>query len=810
MKNTHFKIILPHLKAIVVFLLISVLYFSPEIFEGKTVLGQDSRGGTGQEITEHYEKTGETTRWTNSQFSGMPTYQMSPSYKPNDIITLLKNLYRLYLPAPVSFVFMMMLGFYILLIVFGARSDIAILGAIGYAFSSYFFIIIEAGHIWKVLTLAYIPPTIAGIVLTYQKKYLLGGILTALFMTFQISSNHVQMTYYSMFIVGAYVLYALVDNWKQHTLPIFFKAAGICCLAIWIAVMINLPNLYHTWEYSKETIRGKSELTHDAANKTDNGLDRDYMVQWSYGIGESWTLLIPNTKGGATGYIGNNEAINKIAPQYRQAIAQQNHYWGDQPFTAGPVYAGAFFMTLFVMALFLLKNKLKWYLLGAFIITLFLSWGKNFMAFTNLFADYFPMYSKFRTVSSILIVAELIIPLLASLMLIELIKNPSILKEKKKEVYISFALTGGIAFLFALMPGVFFNFLSEAESINFLPQASQNPQVGAVINALEEVRMNIFRSDAWRSVVIIGIGGILLWLYSKKQLKGNLFVGALIALCLIDLWSVDKRYLNANSFIPQQKARNISSFFPKSPADIEILKDNDPNFRVFNTTSNAFNESATSFYHKSIGGYHAAKLRRYQELIDHHLVKGHTNVFDMLNTKYFIVAGTNNQPQAQRNPHAMGNAWFVDSIQWVNNADEEINALTNLDIATTAIIDKRFRSVLKDNLITKDSASHIQLTSYLPNELRYRTTSATGGLGIFSEVYYPHGWKATIDGKEVPIVRANYILRSIYIPAGEHEIVMTFKPASVGITQTIAYCGMFLLLGLVILYISRLKRNSKT
>lgn len=807
MKNS-FKIILPHIKAIIVFLFISVLYFSPEIFEGKTVLGGDSRSGAGQEVAEHREKTGEISRWTNSQFSGMPTYQISPSYTSNTIINHLKNLYNLYLPTPVNLLFIMMVGFYILLLAFRAQSNIAVLGAIGYAFSSYFFIIIEAGHIWKVLTLAYIPPTIAGIVLAYQRKYLLGGIITALFMTFQISSNHIQMTYYSMFIVGAFVLFTLIESRKQHTLPDFFKATGMSCLAILIAVMINLPNLYHTWEYSKETIRSKSELTHNSANKTNNGLDRDYMVQWSYGIGESWTLLVPNTKGGATGYIGNNDAINKIEVPYRQAVAQQNHYWGDQPFTSGPVYAGAFFMTLFIMSLFLLKNKLKWYLLGVFIITLFLSWGKNFMAFTNLFADYFPMYSKFRAVSSILVVAEIIIPLLASLMVFEIVKNPSIVKEKKKEVFLSFFLTGGIAFLFVLMPKVFFNFLSEAEAESFLPQASQNPQIGAIIHALEKVRISIFQSDAWRSVVIIVIGGILLWLYSKKQLKTNLFVGMLITLCLIDLWSVDKRYLNANSFIPRQKARTISSFFPPSPADIEILKDHDPHFRVFNTTSNSFNENSTSFHHKSVGGYHAAKLRRYQELIDYHLSKGHANVFDMLNTKYFIIAGNNNQPQAQRNPNALGNAWFVDHILWVNHADEEISALTDLQAATTAIINKRFESVLKDKQTAKDTASSILLTRYLPNELHYKANSATGGLGIFSEIYYPHGWKATIDGQEVPIIQANYVLRGIYIPAGEHEITMTFKPASIAITQNIAYCGLFLLLGFVFLYIKCL--NTKT
>lgn len=801
MKKLDIKIILPHLKAIVIFILISFLYFSPGIFEGKTVLGGDSRGGPGKDVNEYFEKTGEISHWSNNLFSGMPSYQLAPVYQSKKFTIEARNLYSLYLPVPVQYVFIMLLGFYILMLVYGARTDIAILGAIGYAFSSYFFILIEAGHIWKLLTLAFIPPTIAGLVMTYRGKYLAGGLVLTIFLAFQIVSNHVQMTYYSLFIVAAYVIYAFVCHLKKHTLPKFFKASAVCCVAALIALALNLPNLYHTWEYSQESIRGKSELTHDVHNKTDNGVDRDYMVMWSYGLGETWTLLIPDVKGGASGYLGNNEAIKKAPPQFQQVLAQQNQYWGDQPFTAGPVYAGAFFVTLFVMGLFLLRTKLKWYLLAVLLITVFLSWGKNFMWFTNLFADYFPMYAKFRSVSSILIVAEFIIPFLAILMLIEIVKDPRILVEKKKEVWISFGLTGGMALLFALLPGVFFNFLSTEEANAYLPQAAQNPQISAFIESLENLRMSIFRSDAWRSVIIIAIGGILLRLYVLKKLKTGLFVGLLIALCLIDMWGVNKRYLNEKSFISRrQVVQGPTAFYPKTAANLEILKDTTLHYRVFNTTVSSFNDATTSVYHNSVGGYHAAKLRRYQELIEHHLSKGNMDVFNMLNTRYFIV-GKGGQPTAQYNPNALGDAWFIQNIQWVDNADEEINALTNFNPAITAIADKRFQNQLPEQISVWDSAATITLQRYVPNEFVYHSSSSQDGVGVFSEIYYPHGWTATIDGQPVEISRVNYVLRAIPIPAGEHEIVFTFKPQSVKVTEEIAYAGIFLFLLFAGLYL---------
>lgn len=786
----HFlKPILPHLYAIIVFVAISVAYFSPEIFENKTILGHDSRQGTSQEITEYGAQTGKTIRWTNSMFSGMPTYQIAPSYESSSFINALSRVYSLFLPAPVSYVFILMLGFYILLCVMGARSDIAILGAIGYAFSSYFFIIIMAGHIWKVLALAYIPPTIAGMVLIYRERYLAGGLVMALFLMFQIKSNHIQMTYYSCFIMGAYALWVLSESIRMHKLADFAKATGVCVAALLLAVSVNLSNLYHTWEYSQESMRGKSELVDaDAANQTANGLDRDYMTQWSYGIGETWSLLIPDVKGGATAPIGREEA--QAAPaQYRQIIAQQNHYWGDQPFTSGPVYVGAFFMTLFVLSFFLLPGRLKWYLLGALLITVFLSWGKNLMWFTDLFADYFPMYSKFRSVSSILVVAELIIPLMAALAVVEIVKNPAVLKEKKKALYISFGLTGGIALLFALAPNLFFNFLSEQESQNFLPQAAQDRQIAVFVGALEEVRMHIFSSDAWRSVIIIAIGGLLIYLFARKTLNQNLFVIGLILLCLGDMWSVDKRYLNSEQFIPKRSTQDFAAFYPQSPADRAILQDKDPHYRVFNLTTNTFNDGATSFYHKSIGGYHAAKLGRYQELIERQISTGNEEVLNMLNAKYYIVPGENRQPQAIPNPEALGNGWFVEEIKWVKNANEEMSALDHFDPEKTAVVDERFASVFEGKNVVPDSTAQVKLTSYHPEELHYTVTSRQGGVVVFSEIFYPHGWKASVDGIETAIARADYVLRAIYVPAGTHEVVMTFHPTSIKTTETIAWCG---------------------
>jgi len=812
MKRINYKPFVPHIVAVLIFIAVSFLYFSPDIFQGKIIVGHDSRPGNGMDINAYAKETGEVSRWTNTLFSGMPSYQISQNYESLNILRDVRGVLGLQFPVPVGYVFVMLLGFYIMLLVFGARTDIAILGSIGYAFSSYFFIIIEAGHIFKLLTLAYIPPTIAGIALAYKGKYLAGGIITALFLALQIVSNHVQMSYYFLFVIAALVIYEFVKSYKDKTLAKFVKASAVLCVAGFIAVSINISNLYHTWQYSKETMRGKSELTHDLENKTKSGLDRDYIVQWSYGIGETWSLLIPNAKGGATNYLGNNaDALKKATPAYRQNIAQQNAYWGDQPFMSGPVYAGAIFVLFFVMGMFILKSRIKWAMFAVFLLTVALAWGKNFMWLTNLFIDYFPMYAKFRAVSSMLVVAEFIIPFIAILALIEIVKKPEIITKNKKKIYVTFGITGGFALLFAIAPGIFFNFLSDAESDAFYSQAKQNPQVLDFIESLKNVRQSIFTADAFRTVAFIAGGGLLLLLFVKRKIKSQIFIILLAVLCLGDMWSVNKRYLNSSKFIPKAN-NNVSSYFPKTEADIEILNDSDIHYRVFNTTKNSFNESETSIYHKSVGGYHAAKLRRYQDLIDFYLIKGNMNIFNMLNTKYFIVSGSDKKPIVQRNYNAFGNAWFIDSLRLVNDANEEIAALGELDVASVAVIDKSFENFVKGKSIIKDTASNITLTVYKPNELHYKSSSSEDGFVVFSEIYYPYDWVATIDGVQSDIVCVNYVLRGLFVPAGEHVIEFTFRPKSVPKTEAIAFFGLIALglsiVGYFVVPRLRKKKNS--
>lgn len=788
---------LPYLVSVLFFVILSVVFFMPDIAEGKVLFQTDTMQGigVGQEGVAFREKTGEITRWTNSLFSGMPNYQITPSYAPSVIVRFLENTYRLWLPSPASLVFIMLLGFFILLITLKVRWYLAVIGAVAYAFSSYFFILIEAGHLWKFITLAYIPPTIAGILLVYRGKYLVGASLAALFATFQISSNHVQMTYYSLFIILALVVCECIAFVKEKRLAEFFKASGILAIAAILAVAANAPNLYNTYEYSKETIRGLSELAHpeNVAKSGLAGLEKDYITQWSYGLGETWSLLVPDVKGGSSVYIGQDKDLLKEVPQqYKPVIAQQMRYWGDQPFTSGPVYVGAFVLALFILGCFIVKGPLKWALLSATILSVVLAWGKNFMPVTEFFIDYFPMYNKFRAVSSILVIAELCIPMLAILTLKEIVENPGILKARKKYVFFTLEITAGVSLLFALFPGLFFSFLSDQEQAAFLPQAQGNPQVQEILGYLESVRQSIFTADAWRSFIIVCLGAGLTYLYATLRIKKYTYIVAIGALILCDLYLVDKRYLNSESFVPK---RQLTNPFPMTEADKEILQDKDPNFRVFNlSVQNPFGDAVTSYYHKSIGGYHAAKLRRYQDLIEHQLSKGNPAVLNMLNTKYFIVSGEDGKAQAQYNAQALGNAWFVSDIQWVGSAEEEMKALDLFNPLDTAVIDTRFKTTLGDiPALAKTPGDTIRLTSYKPNELTYTANSVNGGLAVFSEIYYPKGWKVTIDGKPVKEIRADYVLRALYIPGGTHDIVFRFDPDSVKISERIAFIALALI-----------------
>ena len=820
------KRIIPDVIAIVLFAVISFAYFCPAVTEGRILSQHDSVAGigAGQEGKEYYERTGERTRWTNSIFGGMPTYQMSPSYDSTDLLKGVEKLYHLYLPTYVWLVFVMLLGFYILLRAFDFKVWMAGLGAIVWAFSSYFFIIIAAGHIWKFITLAYIPPTIAGMVLCYRGKHLLGALVTALFVALQISSNHVQMTYYFLFVMLFMAIAYGVQAYQQKRFAAFWKSTGVLALAGILGICVNLSNLYHTYEYSKESMRGKSELVKDnPTNQTGSGLERDYITQWSYGIGETFSLLVPNVKGGASVPLAANEkAMEKANPMYGSIYSQLGQYWGEQPGTSGPVYVGAFVMFLFVLGLFIVKGPMKWALLAATILSILLSWGKNLMGFTDFFIDYMPMYNKFRAVSSILVIAEFTIPLLAMLALKEVVAAPQLLKERKKDFLVSFALTGGLAFLFAVMPKVFFSSYVSSMEMHAL-QGIPTEQLVPLLANLEEVRISLFTSDAWRSFFIILLGTVGVWMYGLGKLKETTLVGALALLCLFDMWDVNKRYLYDEQFVEEQVQ---TQSFQQTETDQLILQDEALEYRVLNLASNTFNENNTAYWHKSVGGYHAAKLRRYQEMIEEHISAEMNGLFkavaeaegdmerlnpaefpvlNMLNTRYFIFPLQGGKTAPLLNPFALGNAWFVQDVQYVDNANEEIEAIHGINPKHTAIVDKRFEPMVQP--IVSDASAKIQLVAYEPNYLKYEVESDKGGTVVFSEIYYP-GWQSMIDGKEVPHGRANYILRAMNVPAGKHVIEFRFDPKSLHVTETIAFVsiGLLVLLACVVVWMGVKKK----
>ena len=814
---TLLKKCLPDVLAVLLFAVLAFAYFFPADIEGRILYRHDASAGrgAGQEGIEYLQKTGERSRWTNALFGGMPTYQMAPSYGSTDLLTKVVNAYHLWLPENVWYVFAYLLGFYILLRAFDFRQHLAVLGSIIWAFSTYFLIIIAAGHIWKVWALAYLPPMIAGVVLAYRGKYLWGLLLTAVFTAFEINANHVQMTYYYLFIILAMVIAWLVEAVREKQLARFFKATAVCLVGAAIGVCINLSNLYHTWQYSKESMRGKSELVkQNSSNQTSSGLERDYITQWSYGIGETWTLLIPNTKGGASMPLSQSETAMKHAENDFLPIYQQiGQYWGEQPGTSGPVYVGAFVMMLFILGLFIVKGPMKWALLAATILSILLSWGKNFMGFTDFFIDYVPMYAKFRTVASILVIAEFTIPLLAMLALKELLSGEMKKEKLKVPLIASFVLTGGIAMLFSLMPSMFFDsFISTSEmhAIQSLPAEYIQPLVAN----LTEMRQAVFTADSWRSfyIILAGTGVLLAFIYGK--LKKEYAIGIIVALCLVDLWTVNKRYLNDEMFVPKSEREAPQQ---KTQTDELILRDQNLDYRVLNLASNTFNENETSYYHKSVGGYHAAKLRRYQEMIEAYinpemqaLFKGVSEaggdmtqlngdsicpVLNMLNTRYFILPLQGGQTVPIQNPYAYGNAWFVDKLNYVNNANDEIAAVGKLDLRHQAVADVKFKEQLGEAAV-QDTASVVTITSYEPNRLTYDVNSGKGGVLVFSEIYYP-GWEAKVDGQPVELGRVDYILRALNVQPGKHQVELSFFPKSVNLTETIAYIAYVLLILLV-------------
>ena len=827
---------LPDAIVIVIFAVISFAYFFVPVSQGKILFRHDSQAsvGLGQELTQYEQRTGEVTRWTNSVFSGMPTYQISPSYNSTDGLSAVMSAYHLWLPDYVWFIFAYLLGFYILLRAFNFRQSLAALGSIIWAFSSYFLIIIAAGHLWKVMALAYLPPMIGGVVLAYRGKYLWGFIVTAVFTAFEIKANHVQMTYYYLFIVLFMVIAYLVQAIREKRLQHFFKASGILIAAALIGIAINISNLYHTWEYQKESMRGKSELTKaNSANQTSSGLDRDYITQWSYGIDETLTLLVPDAKGGAsvplsqnaTAMAKANPEVENMLPQLYEAIPQ---YFGTQPGTSGPVYVGAFVLFLFVLGLFIVKTPIKWALLAATALSILLSWGHNFMGFTNFFLDYVPMYAKFRTVASILVIAEFTIPLLAALALKRIVDDPTVLTKNMKYVYASFALTAGVALAIALMPSMMGPFVSDQERQMLSGIQGMTPDVqNMMLSSIATMRGAMVSADAWRSIVIIIIGVAMLLLFKAQKIKAIYLIVGISALCLIDLWQVDKRYLNDEMFVPKSERDTPQQ---ATATDLQILKDKSLSYRVLNFASGAFNENNTSYFHKSIGGYHPAKLRRYQEMIDKYIApemqtamqaianKGGVMsevdgrklfpILNMLTAKYFIVPLQGNATTSIQNPYAQGNGWFVDKLTYVADANAEYAGVGKIDVSHEAVADKKFEPILGQTQ-TNDSTARVVLTKYEPNNMTYTVSSTKGGVVVFSEVYYP-GWTATIDGQPAELGRVNYILRALNVKAGKHEVVLDFHPTSISTTETIAYAALIVLLLAICVAIYSEKKKQKT
>ena len=849
------KKFLPDVLCVVLFAAISFAYFYPAVFEGRRIEQHDSGANDGINVVINQYRAahnGDTPRWNNSLFGGMPTYQIAPSYNSMKTVDFIEDFYHLWLPDYVWYIFASMLGFYILLRAFDFKQWMAALGAIVWAFSSYFFIIIAAGHIWKVMTLAYIPPTIAGIVLCYRKKYVLGCALTTLFATLQVHANHVQMTYYFLLPELMIVLAFLIDAVIKKEMKSFCKASAAVAIAAVLALAMNVSNLYHTYEYQKETMRGKSELVKQTKveDQTSTGLERSYITAWSYGIDETMTFLIPNYRGGASMPLSmNRTAMEKADARLASSgvYGAFSQYWGEQPGTSGPVYLGAIVCMLFVLGLIVIPNKnpLKWTLLIATAITLMLSWGHNFMPFTDFFIDHVPMYAKFRTVASILVVVEFTVPFMAMWGLKVWMEKPN-----RLQLLIATGITALVVLLLMVTAEECLSTNDVMSMKGYVAQGYFDDATGQqILGSVSAMRKAMLTSDGWRSLIFILIAAVALFYYAsnkKAEGEGKLATGivvTLLILCLVDMWQVNKRYLNDGFFVKPQGLARIQ----KTEADDYILEKSGTgrDYRVLNLTVSTFNDNTTSAFYSSVGGYHAAKLRRYQELIETHIAKEINNIYvalrnapmdtirmdmeqspypiydlsqqntdslypviNMLNTRWFILAaGEGGKIKLPiENTGANGNAWFVKDVAYVDNANEEIDRLGKVNPKHTAVVAQKDFGFLKAG-----GEGEIRLTDYSTAEATYETESAKGGLVVFSEVYYP-GWDATIDGKPAEIGRADYVLRAMNVPAGKHVIKFTYDPESVHTTETIAYTALVIFLLMwavpaVILYRKRKQNN---
>lgn len=790
---------MPHIVALALFAAVSVIFFAPQ-YEGKALRQTDMvmMSGVTSDIQQHIDRYGEHPQWAGRNFSGMPSYLINMNYDGRWVKNVADQFYILGQPA--SWIFITMAGFYLMLLLFGVNPWLSIVGGLGYGLSSYFVIIIGAGHITKMMALAWVAPMVGAVWYAYRKHMWLGAALAGLFAAVEISTSHPQITYYFLFVLLALVVNEFVIAYKEKMLVRFGKTTALLALAAALAVGANLVQLYYVAQHTPETTRGKSELT-EATVDTDNhtgGLDRDYITAWSYGKLETLNLLVPNLYGGGRDFAPDGEVAQSLKGYDVPRGFERNlpSYWGDQPSTEGPVYLGACLVFLAVFGLFVLRGRQKWWIVAVSVLAIFLAWGRHMMWFTDLFLNYFPMYNKFRTVSMILVIVEWAVPLLAVLGLARLwAREEGDAERMQKGLKWSLIIVGGLALLVGVFGPMFSSFTGANDDAMGLPEQ--------VVAAMQVERSGLMRMDAFRSLLFVVLTAGLVWLFAKDKIKRGWLVAALCGIVLLDLFPVDKRYVSADDFHPKRQALAI----PMTEADKLILQDT-TDYRVANFTVNPFSDATTSYYHRSIGGYHAAKLRRYQDLIEHHLAKQNMAVYDMLNTRYFIVPGEGGQPTVQQNPYACGSAWFVDSVAWVGNADQEIAALDNdgkgggFNPHTTAVVDQRFASQLEGLDLKADSAATITLTEYRVNRQTYKTQAAADGVAVLSEIYYPKGWTATIDGKPAEYFRADYVLRAIRVPAGEHTIVFSFAapdfPILVGITRASSAILLFGALGLLI------------
>ncbi|QRR02069.1 hypothetical protein [Dyadobacter sandarakinus] len=802
----------PHLVAVIGFMILAILYVPPTLQGKKLNMHDDIQAqGAAREVLNYHKQTGEWSGWTNSMFAGMPAYLIAADY-PTSISTKLGQLVNKILPAPANYFLIGMVSTYVLLLVVGAGGWLSAIGGVAFAFSAFNVINLEAGHVSQVIAVMYAPGVLAGVLLAFRKNWLAGAALTALFLSLELYANHVQITYYlGIGIVILVVLESILFIRSGKAKALVPILGGLLFAAI-ISVGTHTTRLWNAYDYTKETIRGKSELAADPqaqAATEGSGLGKDYAFAYSYGVGELLTLIIPNAYGGTSyGPLGNTSETYKtlttrgVEPAAALSFLQQKPlYWGEQPIMGGPNYASVIVVFLFILGLFIIKSPVKYWAAGVVLLYIVWALGKNFASLNYLFFDYFPMFNKFRAMTMVVSLVQMLMVLIGMMGLAALVQKRVSWNDFQRPFLISSGIMVVITLLLALMPSVFFSFQSAndpAFTEQFAQQTGDKVFAQQIMSSIVEDRVGLMKADALRSLIFVLLTAGLVWFWMKNKVKPVAFYTVLLLLVIFDLFGIDKRYLNSDDFVGSYAAQGPTT---PSPADEQILKDPDPDYKVLDASTSPFQSAEASYFHKSIGGYHGAKLRRYQELFERQIAKQNANpgMLNMLNTKYIITADQQGNKLVQPNPQALGHAWFVSSYRIVPNADAEMRALDSLRPREEAVLDQRFAAVLKGLVLKPDSTAKISLISYKPNELVYESNASGEGLAVFSEIYYNvrDEWKVTIDGKPAPMLRANYVLRALRVPAGKHTIQFSFEPVSVTAGSKVDLVSSILLLALI-------------